>query len=191
MADIKGKSIIVCAPSGAGKTTIVHHLLKTFPELAFSVSATSRSPRGNEKAGVDYHFLKPGEFENKIDAGEFLEWEEVYPGRYYGTLKTEPERIWKAGKHVIFDLDVLGGTNLKSYLGEHTLAVFVQPPSLEILEVRLRNRSTETEESLNQRLAKAEKEMTYNDKFDQVIINDDLSKACRDAEDLVRSFLNS
>jgi len=184
-----GKSIIVCAPSGAGKTTIVRHLLKTFPILAFSVSATSRQPRKGEIAGIHYHFISAENFRNKINTSDFIEWEEVYPDQYYGTLRSEIDRLWNTGKHVIFDVDVEGGVNLKRIFGDRALAIFVRPPNLEVLEERLRARGTETEESLQKRLTKAERELSYESKFDTTVINDVLSVTCKEAEEKVKKFL--
>jgi guanylate kinase len=186
---MNNKAIIVSAPSGAGKTTIVKHLLENFPELEFSVSACSRQKRGNETDGVDYYFITPHDFKEKICLNEFVEWQEVYPGNYYGTLRSELVRIIAAGKIPIFDVDVIGGLNLKKFFGENALAIFVQPPSLEVLEERLVNRKSESEASLKKRIAKAEKELSTARKFDQVIINDDLEKACSDAVKVVEKFL--
>ncbi|MFT4770255.1 MAG: guanylate kinase [Cryomorphaceae bacterium] len=184
-----GKSLIVCAPSGAGKTTIVRHLLKTFDSLEFSVSATSREPRKDETPGIHYHFISASEFRKNIEESKFLEWEEVYSDQYYGTLKSEINRLWGEGKHVIFDVDVEGGANLKAIFGDKALAIFVRPPSIDVLEERLRSRGTETEESLQKRLSKAERELTYETKFDTTVINDLLSEACAEAEDKVLKFL--
>ncbi len=184
-----GKSIIVCAPSGAGKTTIVRHLLKTFENLAFSVSATSREPRKGETPGIHYHFISADDFKKKIEASEFLEWEEVYTDQFYGTLKSEINRLWSEGKHVIFDVDVEGGANLKETFGDRALAIFVRPPSIEVLEKRLRSRGTETEESLQKRLSKAERELAYESKFDTTVINDVLEVACKETEEKVKKFL--
>ncbi|MFZ9028552.1 MAG: guanylate kinase [Crocinitomicaceae bacterium] len=185
----KGKCVIFSAPSGAGKTTIVHHLLDQNIGLEFSVSACSRGPRPNEVNGKDYYFLGVEGFKQKIDEDAFVEWEEVYTDNFYGTLKSEVERIWKNGKAVIFDVDVIGGLNLKKIFGENALAVFVEPPSVDELEKRLRGRSTETEEKIAQRLAKAREEISYSDQFDVILINDDLEKACDQAEMLVKTFL--
>ncbi len=186
---MEGKLIIFSAPSGAGKSTIVRHLLSCGLPLEFSISATSRLPRGTEKNGIEYYFLTPQEFRKKIDDNEFLEWEEVYPGQYYGTLKNEAERIWKKGKHIIFDIDVMGGINLKEKYPERSLSVFVSPPSPEILEKRLRARNTDTEEALMKRIGKAGKEMLYAGKFDVILINDVLEETLEKAEKLVREFL--
>ena len=184
-----GKSIIVCAPSGAGKTTIVRHLLNTFENIAFSVSATSREPRKDEILGIHYHFISADEFRKKIESSDFLEWEEVYTDQFYGTLKSEINRLWSEGKHVIFDVDVEGGANLKKTFDKRALAIFVRPPSLAVLEERLRSRGTETEESLQKRLSKAERELSYESKFDTTVINDILTDACKEAEDKVKKFL--
>ncbi len=186
---MEGRSIIVSAPSGAGKTTIVKHLLRRIPQLAFSVSATSRPARPDEKHGKDYYFLTEEVFRQRIDAGDFLEWEEVYPGRFYGTLFSELQQIWKDGKSVIFDLDVIGGCYLKEHFGEKALAIFVQPPSIEELASRLYQRFTETPETLRQRTEKARYEITFAERFDVVIVNDELEKACAAAETHVKQFL--
>jgi len=184
-----GKSIIVCAPSGAGKTTIVRHLLNTFENIAFSVSATSREPRKDEIPGIHYHFISADHCQKKIESSDFLEWEEVYTDQFYGTLKSEINRLWSEGKHVIFDVDVEGGANLKKTFDKRALAIFVRPPSLAVLEERLRSRGTETEESLQKRLSKAERELSYESKFDTTVINDILTDACKEAEDKVKKFL--
>ena len=185
----EGKCVIFSAPSGAGKTTIVHHLLDQNIGLEFSVSACSRGPRPNEVDGKDYYFLGVERFKQKIDDDAFVEWEEVYTDNFYGTLKSEVERIWKNGKAVIFDVDVIGGLNLKKIFADNALAVFVEPPSVDELEKRLRGRSTETEDKIAQRLAKAREEISYSEQFDLILINDDLNKACNEAEMLVKNFL--
>lgn len=185
-----GKCVIFSAPSGAGKTTIVHYLLNEFPELAFSVSACSREPRTNEVDGKDYYFLGLAGFQNQINADAFVEWEEVYANNFYGTLKSELTRIWSEGKTVIFDVDVIGGLNIKKYFGDNALAVFVQPPNYEALEERLRYRSTETEEKIQMRLAKAKEELGHADQFDTILVNDDLTIACAAAKKLIEQFIN-
>lgn len=185
-----GKCIIFSAPSGAGKTTIVHHLLATNPNLEFSISACSREPRTNEVNGKDYFFLGVEGFKQQIEESAFLEWEEVYSNNYYGTLRSEIERIWSDGKAVIFDVDVIGGLNLKKIFGDAALAIFVQPPSIDELEKRLRGRSTESEEKIQQRLAKAQKELSTAKQFDIILENDDLVKTCNKAEYLVEEFLD-
>jgi guanylate kinase len=182
---LEGKLIIFSAPSGSGKTTIVKQLLANNPNLGFSISACTRDKRGrSEQDGQDYYFLTPDEFRTKIDEDAFVEWEEVYPGAYYGTLKSEIERIWASGKHVIFDVDVKGGLALKNYYKERALAVFVKVPSLEILEDRLRSRGTETEESLSKRIFKMKFEWAFQDKFDVILVNDQLADAVKEAQRL-------
>ncbi len=187
---IKGKAIIFSAPSGAGKTTLVKHLLGQDLGLAFSVSACSREKRHNEIEGKDYYFLSKETFRKRIATEDFLEWEEVYDGNYYGTLKTEIERIWENGKHVIFDVDVIGGQNLKKYFGVDALAIYVEAPSVNELERRLRMRKTETEETIGKRLGKAKEEMKFKKDFDLVIVNDDLEKAKTIAFEKVKTYLN-
>ena len=187
---MQGKLIIFSAPSGSGKTTIVRHLLGHFPNLAFSVSATSRKPRKNEKDGVDYYFLTVEDFKKKVDEGEFLEWEEVYTGQYYGTLRSEVERLRKAGRHVLFDIDVVGGSRLKQEFGSNGLAIFVQPPSLEVMEKRLRERGTDSEKQLQERLGKAREELTYANRFDHILINDQLKNTLLKAEQLIENFIS-
>lgn len=184
-----GKLLIFSAPSGSGKTTIVKHLLTRNLDLEFSISATSRAPRGDEKDGKDYYFLGQEEFRNRVKKGDFLEWEEVYSGTMYGTLRSEVERIWKEGKHVVFDMDVVGGLNLKSLYGDRALAVFVKPPNMEILEARLRGRKTDSDDMIRQRLAKARKELGRSDRFDHILLNNDLETAKKEAENLVRLFV--
>lgn len=187
---MQGKLIILSAPSGSGKTTIVRHLLALGLGLEFSISATSRDPRGNEKDGVDYYFIDPGTFLKKVEEGQFLEWEEVYANQYYGTLRSEVERIRKKGNSVIFDIDVVGGLNLKKVFGDDALAIFVRPPSLEVMEQRLRARGTDSEEQLKKRLSKAAEEMTYAEEFDHVIVNNILSESLAMTENCVKDFLN-
>jgi guanylate kinase len=183
------KTIIFTAPSGAGKTTIVKHLLKKFPEtIAFSISATTRQRREAEVEGKDYYFISKEEFKSKIADNYFIEWEEVYDDQYYGTLKSEIERIWKKGKIVIFDVDVKGATSIKHYFKENCLAVFVSPPDIDTLIERLTNRGTESPQSLKKRIARIRSEMKYKDKFDKVIVNDDLKVAFSDAEKLLGDF---
>lgn len=183
------KAVIFSAPSGSGKSTIVSHILKLHPELKFSVSAASRAPRGDEKNGVAYWFISADEFRKRIANNEFVEYEEVYPGSFYGTLKSEVERIWDNGDAIIFDVDVKGGVNLKKYFGDRALSVFIQAPSVEVLRQRLVSRATDSPEAIERRVAKAAEEMTYADKFDHIIVNDDLQKAYADAEKLVDDFL--
>lgn len=183
------KVVIFSAPSGSGKSTIVSHILKLHPELEFSVSAASRAPRGEEKNGVAYWFISADEFRRRIADDEFVEYEEVYPGSFYGTLKSEVERIWNKGNAIIFDVDVKGGVNLKKYFGDRAMSVFIQAPSVEVLRQRLVSRATDSPEAIERRVAKAAEEMTYADKFDHIIVNDDLQKAYSDAENLVDKFL--
>lgn len=183
------KAVIFSAPSGSGKSTIVSHILKLHPELKFSVSAASRAPRGDEKNGVAYWFISADEFRKRIADNDFVEYEEVYPGSFYGTLKSEVERIWDNGDAIIFDVDVKGGVNLKKYFGDRALSVFIQAPSVEVLRQRLVGRATDSPEAIERRVAKAAEEMTYADKFDHIIVNDDLQKAYADAEKLVDDFL--
>lgn len=185
------KVLIFSAPSGSGKTTVVRHLLAVFKELAFSVSATTRKKRENETDGKDYYFLSAKAFESKIANGEFLEYEEVYAGIYYGTLRSEIKRIWGNNQAVVFDVDVVGGLNLKAHFGEKALAVFVKPPDLETLEERLKLRHTETPESLKTRLAKARFEMGFEERFDITLVNHHLETTFAEAEALTRSFLKS
>ncbi len=184
-----GKVIIFSAPSGSGKTTLVKHLLTCNLDLEFSISATSRAPRGAELHGKDYYFLSGEEFRERVLKGDFIEWEEVYSGSMYGTLRSEVERIWSEGKTVIFDMDVVGGLNLKSLYKDKALSVFVMPPSMEELERRLRGRKTDSEDKIRQRLAKARKEIGRSDRFDHVLLNNDLNTAKKEAENLVRLFL--
>ncbi|HTN20140.1 MAG TPA: guanylate kinase [Pelobium sp.] len=187
---MQGKLIIFSAPSGAGKTTIVQHLLKAFPDkIAFSISATTRESRGEEKNEKDYYFISKEEFLHKVAKHEFAEFEEVYSGTFYGTLKSEIQRIWDSGKTVIFDLDVEGGLRLKEKYGENALAIFVQPPSLEVLIERLTGRGTETKEKVQERIDKAEKELNYAPRFDVILKNYDLNTACKEAEELLLKFI--
>ncbi|MDR2978928.1 MAG: guanylate kinase [Bacteroidales bacterium] len=183
------KLIILSAPSGTGKTSIMKHVLGQGLSLSFSISATNRLPRGNEKNGRDYYFLSTAEFKEKVVCGEFLEWEEVYPGRFYGTLRSEVSRIWADGKSVVFDIDVLGGLNIKEQFGEQALAIFIKPPSMESLRERLEIRGTETEESLKERLAKAEFELSFEDRFDVTVVNERLEKAQQEVVAIVKNFI--
>ncbi|NQD71093.1 guanylate kinase [Sphingobacterium shayense] len=188
---MSGKLIIFSAPSGAGKTTIVKKLLANHSDkIAFSISASTRNPREGEIDGKDYYFISSEDFLHKIAKQEFIEFEEVYAGTYYGTLRNEVERIWAEGKSVIFDIDVIGGLRLKSKFPEQALAIFVNPPSLEVLKERLRGRGTDSEEKLQERFTKAEQELSYANKFDVVLNNYDLDTACAEAESLVLNFLN-
>jgi guanylate kinase len=186
---MKAKLIIFSAPSGAGKTTIVKEVLKTDIPFAFSVSATSRAPREGEIQAKDYHFLSVNDFKEAIEKDYFLEWEEVYENQFYGTLKSEVEQKRMQGYNVLFDVDVIGGLNIKKFYGDDALAIFVMPPSIEELEKRLKGRGTETEESFQKRISKAEKEMQYAKDFDVIIINDDLQKAVNETIENIRNFI--
>ena len=186
---MKGKVIIVSAPSGAGKTSIVQHLLEQVPALKFSISATTRPKRDYEIDGKDYYFLTPEQFKERLANDEFLEWQEVYADQFYGSLKSEVERIWSNGQAVIFDVDVLGGLNIKKFYGDEALSVFIEPPTMEELENRLKNRGTENDASLKKRLAKAEYELSFARQFDKIVLNDDLKTAQQEMIDLVRDFL--
>jgi guanylate kinase len=186
----QGKLIIFSAPSGSGKSTIVNYLINQGMPVEFSISACSRAPRGEEKHGEHYYFLSPEEFKAKVNADEFLEWEEVYEGNFYGTLRSEVERIWAKGKHVIFDIDVIGGINLKNQFSDNALSVFIKAPSIAVLKKRLSERNTETQSQLDMRLNKAEKEMSYAKEFDLVIINDDLEIAQQEAFQKITDFIN-
>jgi guanylate kinase len=186
-----GKLIVISAPSGAGKTSIVHHLLKNMPELSFSVSACSREKRDNETHGKDYYFLGVEGFQNKIKEDAFLEWEEVYENQYYGTLKSEIERIWSERKTVIFDVDVIGGLNIKKQYPKECLSLFIMPPSVDVLRERLSGRGSESEAKLEMRLAKAEQEISKNQEFDKVILNDDFGIACEETMEVITNFINS
>lgn len=183
--------IIFSAPSGAGKTSIVKGVLDRVPDLEFSISACSRPQRKGEQDGMDYYFLSADEFRSKIAQGSFLEWEEVYPGSYYGTLHQEVERIWQKNKHVIFDVDVAGGVTIKKQYPQQALSIFVMPPSIEELERRLKQRGTETAQSLEKRLGKAQHELSFASQFDQILINDDLDQAIDKATRLIQGFLNA
>ena len=187
---MEGKLIIFSAPSGSGKSTIINYLLTQGLNLAFSISATSRPPRGTEKHGVEYFFLTPDEFRKRIDDNEFLEYEEVYKDRYYGTLKSQVEEQLKAGQNVIFDVDVVGGCNIKKYYGDKALSLFVQPPSVEELRHRITGRGTDAPEVIESRIAKAEYELSFAPKFDKVIINDDLETAKAEALRIIKEFLH-
>ncbi|MGB0349435.1 MAG: guanylate kinase [Schleiferiaceae bacterium] len=191
MSENNGKLVIFSAPSGAGKSTLVNYLLPQFPQLSFSISATSRAPRGQEEHGKDYYFLSSQEFKARVAQDELLEWEEVYAGTYYGTLRTEVERIWSEGKVVVFDIDVVGALNLKKQFGNRALALFVQAPSVEILEQRLRGRGTDSEEKIQQRVAKATIEMARAPEFDKVVVNDDLNTAKVEALAILKDFLGA
>ena len=186
---MKKRVVIFSAPSGSGKSTIVNYLLAKDLGLEFSVSATCRAPRGEERHGKEYYFFTADEFKQRIEKDDFLEWEEVYPGCFYGTLKSELERIWKAGHAVVFDVDVVGGVNIKKIFGEQALSIFVKAPSVEALRQRLIGRGTDSMEKIEQRAAKAEYELTFADKFDVVIVNDNLETALAEAEKAVRDFL--
>ncbi len=186
----KGKLIIFSAPSGAGKSTIVQALLKKGFNLEFSISATSRLPRGEEKHGVEYYFLSPEDFKAKIKEDAFLEWEEVYEDTFYGTLKSEVERICSKGNNIVFDVDVVGGINIKKMYGDKALSLFVQPPSVEELRNRLKSRGTDSAEKIEMRIAKAEKELAFAPEFDKVIVNDNLEHALQFTEDALNEFLN-
>lgn len=183
------KLIIISAPSGAGKTSIVHYLLKNIPQLSFSISACSRKKRVAEINGKDYYFLSVEEFKNKISSGAFLEWEEVYENQYYGTLKSELTRINNAGKTTIFDVDVVGGLNIKKLYPQESLAIFIMPPSLNVLKTRLSKRGSETKQSLDTRLEIAEQEIARHNEFDAIILNDDFNVACEEAKQIVTNFI--
>lgn len=185
----EGKLFIFSAPSGSGKTTIVRNLLENYPNLEFSISATSRPKRKNEVEGKDYYFLSSESFKEKIAKDHFVEWEEVYENRYYGTLKSELERIWSEGKHVVFDVDVMGGLNIKKQYMDRALAIFVMPPSIEELEKRLVTRSTDSSEDINTRIEKAQEELSYADQFDVIVINDKLEEAIEKSGKLIEQFI--
>lgn len=182
------KVIIFSAPSGAGKSTIVGHLIKKYPFLEFSISATSRQPRGSEKNGVEYYFFTTEQFEQLINKGAFIEFEEVYSGSYYGTLRSEMERIWDKGNVILFDIDVKGGVNIKRLLGNNALSIFVRPPSIDELQARLEKRNTDTPEAISKRVAKAQEELTFEEQFDYVLVNDDLQSALQEAERVIENF---
>lgn len=187
----RGKLIIFSAPSGSGKSTIIQSLLNRDLNLSFSISATSRAPRGTEQNGVEYYFITPDEFRQRIANDEFLEYEEVYTGKYYGTLKSEVERILNSGKNVIFDVDVVGGLNIKKYYGNQALALFIQPPSVQELEKRLKSRATDAPDVIASRIAKAEYELSFAPQFDKIIVNDILENAQAEAYSLIRQFLDN
>lgn len=182
------KVIIFSAPSGSGKTTLVKHCLEHFPELEFSISCTTRNQRGEEKHGVDYHFISPEEFRQKIGENSFVEFEEVYTDKYYGTLKSEVERIWESGKVVIFDVDVKGGISLKKYFGDKALSIFIMPPSVAALELRLIARGTDDLETIHTRVAKATEEISFKNEFDEIVVNDQLEVAKVEIENLIQNF---
>ncbi|MBQ8423643.1 MAG: guanylate kinase [Coprobacter sp.] len=184
-----GKLIIFSAPSGSGKSTIINYLLSKDLNLAFSISATSRAPRGTEQNGVEYYFLSPDEFRTRIAAGDFLEYEEVYTDKFYGTLKSEVERLTAEGKNVVFDVDVVGGVNIKKFYGERALSIFIQPPGIDELRRRLEGRATDTPEVIESRLAKAEYELSFAPKFDTVVINDDLMVAQEETLNIIKDFI--
>lgn len=184
-----GKLVIFSAPSGSGKTTIVRELLKRFPRFEFSISATSRQPRGQEQNGVDYYFLSHDEFKERVGRDEFVEWEEVYAGTCYGTLRSEMERIWGKGNVIVFDVDVMGGINLKSLFKADACSIFIMPPSVEELERRLRGRGTDSEEVIRKRIDKAEFELSKASQFDYTVINDDLAAAVEEAASIIENFL--
>ena len=188
---MKGKLIIFSAPSGTGKSTIINWLMQEHSELkmAFSISCTSRAPRGTERNGVEYFFLTPDEFRSRIEAGEFLEYEEVYTDRYYGTLKSQVERQCDAGQNVVFDVDVKGGCNIKQHYGDKALSIFIMPPSVDELRRRLESRATDAPEVIDQRIARAEFEIGFADKFDKVVVNDDLEKAKKEVLEIIEKFL--
>lgn len=184
-----GKLVIFSAPSGSGKTTIVRELLQRFPQFEFSISATSRQPRGKEQHGIDYYFLSTDEFRQRVERDEFVEWEEVYAGTCYGTLKSEVERIWAKGNVIVFDVDVMGGINLKRLFGEDACSIFIMPPSVEELERRLRGRGTDSEEVIQKRIGKAEFELSKSPEFDYTVVNDVLADAVNEATDIINNFL--
>ena len=188
---MSNKVVIFSAPSGAGKSTVVGHILGQHPEMEFSVSATSRAPRGTEQDGVEYLFYPADIFRKLIEADKFVEYEEVYTDKFYGTLKSEVARIWAKGHVIIFDVDVKGGVNLKKYFGDKALSIFIQAPSVEVLRERLVKRATDTPEAIEARVAKAAEEMTYAPKFDRILVNDDLQTALREASEMVDAFLNA
>lgn len=185
----KGKLLIFSAPSGSGKSTIINYLLECNLNLVFSISATSRAPRGSEKDGVEYYFLTPQEFKQKIENNEFIEFEEVYKDNFYGTLRGKVEELRSEGKNVVFDIDVVGGVNLKSIFNEEALSIFIQPPSVEELRNRLVGRQTDSAEAIDRRVAKAEQELTFANKFDKIVVNDNLEQAQQNALNIIKEFL--
>lgn len=189
--DKANKLIILTAPSGAGKTSITRHLINKFPQLAFSISAATRQARGNEQDGIDYYFISVEEFQQKIKENAFVEWEMVYEGKYYGTLRSELERIWNEGKTPVLDIDVQGAIHVQLQYPENSLSIFIEAPSIEALKNRLQSRSTETPESLQTRLGKAAYEISFKYHFDVIILNDDLTRACAEADKVVAGFLDS
>ncbi len=189
MSTLTNKILIITAPSGAGKTSITHHLMQHFPKLAFSVSAATRKARGNEKDGKDYYFMSLEDFKQKIQRNEFIEWEMVYEGKYYGTLKNELQRIWNNGQVPVLDIDVKGAIHIKQQFPEAALTIFIEPPSVDVLKARLQSRGTETDESLAARVNKASYEISFKDQFDQHILNDNLEQACDAAEKIVAAFI--
>jgi guanylate kinase len=188
---MKKKILIITAPSGSGKTSITRYLMASFPQLAFSVSATTRKARPNEKDGVDYYFISEAEFREKIQGGEFAEWEMVYEGKYYGTLREDLQRIWAAGRIPVLDIDVKGAIHVKQQYPEETLTLFIEPPSVDVLRNRLLSRGTETEESLAARVNKASYELSFKDQFDKLVLNEELEKACAEARSIVEVFIGS
>ena len=190
MADTNNKLIIITAPSGAGKTSITRHLMQHFPRLAFSISAATRKPRGYEQDGVDYHFISEDEFKQKIQHEEFIEWEMVYEGKYYGTLKSELQRIWADNKIPVLDIDVKGAIHVQQQYPDSSLSLFIEPPSVDVLKARLQSRGTETAESLAARINKSAYELSFKDQFNRHIVNDDLQRACAEADSLVADFIN-
>ena len=185
----KGRVVIFTAPSGAGKTTVVRHLLRKYENLDFLISATTREKRPYEEEGVDYYFLTEEEFRTKVDNGEFLEWEEVYSGTYYGTLLSEVDRIWSEGKQIVFDVDVKGATSIKQHFGDSALAVFIKPPSLQVLIDRLTGRGTESQKALKSRIERVKNELTYEHRFDKILVNDILEVTLKEAEMMIEDFL--
>lgn len=189
MINTQNKIIIITAPSGAGKSTITHYLIDKYPALSFSISAATRNPRGTEQDGIDYYFLSEESFKEKINQDAFLEWEMVYEGKYYGTLRSELDRIWNAGKVPMLDIDVKGAIHVQQQFGDNCLSIFIEPPSVEELKKRLESRGTETPESLATRINKASYEISFNHRFTKTIVNDDLSKACAETEQVIKDFL--